>query len=42
MSIFDKYASKINAEELAESQKEITQNASGGDYPEIPVGKFEA
>jgi hypothetical protein len=42
MSIFDKYASKINAEELAASQKEIQENAGGqGDYPEIPVGKYE-
>ena len=41
MSIFDKYAKKINAEELAASQKEITQNASSGEYPEIPVGKYE-
>ena len=42
MSIFDKYASKINAEELAASQKEINQNASGGgNYPEVPVGKYE-
>lgn len=42
MSIFDKYASKINAEELAASQKEIAQNAKGsGDYPEVPVGKYE-
>ena len=40
MSIFDKYASKINAEELAKSQKEITENAQG-DYPEVPVGKYE-
>lgn len=41
MSIFDKYASKINAEELAASQKEITENASGGDYPEVPFGTYE-
>ena len=42
MSIFDKYASKINAEELKASQKEIQENASGGgDYPEVPVGKYE-
>lgn len=41
MSIFDKYASKINAEELAASQKEIAQNASSGDYPEVPVGTYE-
>ena len=42
MSIFDKYAKKINAEELAESQKEINQNAQGsGNYPEVPVGKYE-
>lgn len=41
MSIFDKYASKINAEELAASQKEITDNASGGDYKEVPFGTYE-
>ena len=41
MSIFDKYANKINAEELAKSQKEITENAKGGNYPEVPVGKYE-
>lgn len=41
MSIFDKYASKIDAKELAESQKEIKDNASSGDYPEIPAGKYE-
>lgn len=41
MSIFDKYASKINADELAASQKEIAKNASSGDYPEVPVGKYE-
>lgn len=40
MSIFDKYASKINAEDLAASQQEINQNA-GGDYPEVPVGEYE-
>ena len=41
MSIFDKYAKKINAEELAASQKEINDNASGGDYPEVPLGTYE-
>ena len=41
MSIFEKYAKKINAEELAASQKEITQNASGGDYKEVPFGTYE-
>lgn len=42
MSIFDKYASKINAEELAKSQKEITENANGGgNYKEVPLGKYE-
>ena len=40
-SIFDKYASKINAEELAKSQEEIAKNASGGDYKEVPFGKYE-
>ena len=42
MSIFEKYADKINADELKASQKEIQDNASGGgDYPEVPVGKYE-
>lgn len=42
MSIFDKYTKTINAEELAASQKEINENASGsGDYAEVPVGKYE-
>lgn len=42
MSIFDKYASKINAEELAASQKEITENANGGgNYKEVPFGTYE-
>lgn len=41
-SIFEKYADKINAEELAASQKEIQENANGaGNYPEVPVGKYE-
>lgn len=42
MSIFAKYADKINAEELAKSQQEIQDNANGGgDFPEVPVGKYE-
>ena len=42
MSIFDKYSAKINAEELAKSQQEITENANGGgDYKEVPFGKYE-
>lgn len=41
MSIFDKYAKKINAEELAASQKEINDNSSGGDYKEVPLGTYE-
>lgn len=41
MSIFEKYASNINAAELAASQKEIQENAKGGDREEIPVGKYE-
>lgn len=40
-SIFEKYSSKINSEELAASQKEIKDNASSTDYPEIPAGKYE-
>lgn len=42
MSIFEKYASKINQEELAKSQKEIQDNANGGGQrEEVPVGKYE-
>lgn len=41
MSIFDKYANKIDAAELAASQKEISENASDGDYPEVPLGDYE-
>lgn len=42
MSIFAKYADKINAEELAKSQQEIQDNANGGgNYEEVPVGKYE-
>lgn len=41
MSIFEKYSSKINSEELAASQKEIKDNASSTDRPEIPAGKYE-
>lgn len=41
MSIFDKYNQKINAEELAASQKEIQSNAGGGDYKEVPLGTYE-
>ena len=41
MSIFDKYTSKIDAAELAASQKEINENAGGGDYPEVPLGTYE-
>lgn len=41
MSIFDKFNKTISAEELAASQKEINENASGGDYKEVPVGKYE-
>jgi len=42
MSIFEKYSAKINSEELAASQKEISENANGGgSYEEVPVGKYE-
>lgn len=40
MSIFEKYASKINAEALAASQQEINANG-GGEREEVPVGKYE-
>lgn len=41
MSIFEKYASKINQEELAKSQQEIQDNANGGQREDVPVGKYE-
>ena len=41
MSIFEKYSSKINSEELAASQKEIQANSTSTDRPEIPTGKYE-
>jgi hypothetical protein len=42
MSIFDKYASKINADDLKASQQEIQANANGGgNREEVPVGKYE-
>ena len=40
-SIFEKYSSKINSEELAASQKEIQANSTNTDRPEIPAGKYE-
>lgn len=40
MSIFDKYTSKIDAAELAASQKEINENSTG-DYKEVPFGTYE-
>jgi hypothetical protein len=41
MSIFDKYASKINADDLKASQQEIQANANGGQREDVPVGKYE-
>jgi len=42
MNIFDKYADKINADDLKASQKEIQDNANGGgNREEVPVGKYE-
>ena len=42
MSIFEKYADKIDADALAASQKEITENASSGkQFEEVPLGKYE-
>lgn len=42
MSIFDKYADKINADDLKASQKEIQDNANGGGQrEEVPVGNYE-
>ena len=42
MSIFEKYSSKINQEELSKSQQEIKENANGGGQrEEVPVGKYE-
>ena len=41
MSIFEKYAQAINQEELVKSQKEIQENANGGQREDVPVGKYE-
>lgn len=42
MSIFEKYSSRINQEELSKSQQEIRDNANGGGQrEEVPVGKYE-
>lgn len=41
MSIFEKYAKKIDSKELEESKKEIEANTSSGDYKEVPVGTYE-
>lgn len=42
MSIFEKYADKINADELKASQQEIQSNANGGgNREEVPLGKYE-
>lgn len=42
MSIFEKYASEINADDLKASQQEIQANANGGGQrEEVPVGKYE-
>ena len=42
MSIFDKFANQINADDLKASQKEIQANSNGGgNYEEVPVGKYE-
>lgn len=41
MSIFEKYASKINADDLKASQQEIKDKANGGQREEVPVGTYE-
>lgn len=42
MSIFAKYADKIDATELKASQQEIQANSNGGGQrEEVPVGKYE-
>lgn len=42
MSIFDKYASKIDAAELAKSQQEIEANSqNSGEREEVPNGSYE-
>ena len=41
MSIFDKFTSKIDADELAASKQEIQSNANGGTREDVPVGKYE-
>jgi hypothetical protein len=41
MSIFEKYSNQIDADALKASQKEIQDNANGGNREEVPVGKYE-
>lgn len=41
MSIFEKYADKINADDLKASQQEIQNNSNGGTREDVPVGKYE-
>jgi len=40
MSIFEKYAKKIDQAALAESQKEINEN-NNGEYKDVPHGTYE-
>lgn len=41
MSIFDKYAASVDQAELEASQKEIDENAQGGQREEVPFGNYE-
>lgn len=41
MSIFEKYSNQINADDLKASQKEIQDNAAGGQREDVPVGNYE-
>ena len=41
MSVFDKWNKSIDVDGLAKDTKEAEANSNSGDYPEVPVGKYE-
>ena len=41
MSVFDKWNKSIDVDGLAKDTKEAETNSNSGDYPEVPVGKYE-
>ena len=41
MSIFEQWDNSIDVEALAREVKEIKKNGGTGNFPEVPVGKYE-